>query len=75
MDPVTLGVLAVLLVGIVGLVVLALVVRAWIRTLKWMIKLAFYATVTLLVVSAIGAGVAWVVYGDQLRAMWAASGA
>ena len=75
MDPITLGVLAVLFVGIVGLLVLALVVRAWIRTLKWMVKIAFYGTLTLLVLGGVGAGVVWILYGEQLRAMWAASGA
>ncbi|MCB9678985.1 MAG: hypothetical protein H6737_28045 [Alphaproteobacteria bacterium] len=71
MDPITLGVLAAIAIGIVALLVTVFVVRAWIRTLKMMMKLAFYGFVTLLVLAAGGAGVAYFLYGDQIRAMLA----
>ena len=71
MDPVTVGILLLLVVGIFGILAVIFVIRAWIRTLKLMVKLAFYGFVTLVVVGAVGAGVAWVFYGDQIRALLA----
>jgi hypothetical protein len=74
MDPITLGVVALLFIGIVVLLVGAFIVRAWIRTVKWLARLAFYGTLAALVCAGVGAGVVWVLYGEQLRAMWAAAG-
>ncbi|MEZ4318399.1 MAG: hypothetical protein R3F61_12885 [Myxococcota bacterium] len=71
MDPVTLGILGGIAVVLILLLLTVWVVRAWIRTLKLMMKLAFYGFVTLVIVGAVAAGAAWFLYGDQIRLMLA----
>jgi len=71
MDPVTLGIVVTLVLGIVLTLALVMMVRAWIRTLKLVIKLVFYGLVGSVLFAAVAAVVAWVLYGEQIQAMLA----
>ena len=68
MDPVTLGVLGALFVGLLAIVVVAWLIRAWVRSMVRMAKLLIWGGLTLLFLGAIAAAGVWFVYGEQIRA-------
>lgn len=67
-DPLSLAVLGALFVGLLVLVLVAWIVRAWVRSMVRMVKLAIWAGFTLLFVGIIVAAGVWFLYGDAIRA-------
>lgn len=65
MDPLTLGLIAAL---VLGLLLAAVLIRAWIRGMIRMVKMVIWGGLSLLVLLAIGGAVTWFLYGDQIRA-------
>lgn len=71
MDPLSLAVLGALFVGLLVVVVAAWIVRAWVRSMMRMVKLAIWAGFTLLFLAIIAAAAVWFLYGDAIRAAMA----
>ena len=68
MDPVSLAVLGSLFVGLLVVVILAWLIRAWVRSMVRMVKLVLWGGFTLLLLGIIAAAGVWFLYGDAIRA-------
>lgn len=67
MDPLSLAVLGGLFVGLLVVVILAWLIRAWVRSMVRMVKLVFWGGFTLLLLAIIAAAGVWFLYGDVIR--------
>lgn len=71
MDPITIAVLVGVVVLILGAGLVFILIRAWLRTMAKMLKLAVYLVLFLVVAGAIGSGVVYLKYPDQVNAVLA----
>lgn len=68
MDPLSLAVLGALFVGLLLVVIAAWIIRAWVRSMVRMVKIAIWAGFTALFLGIIAAAAVWFLYGDAIRA-------
>lgn len=65
MDPLTLGLIAALLLGVL---LAGVLIRAWIRGMIKMVKMLIWGSLSLLVLLAVAGAITWFLYGEQIRA-------